>query len=337
MNEQNVLIRYNIDQIFACRDANSVMPKELEEYCAHTEKSQMSILSDLVKPMDVVTKSHSHGINPNDITLKNIIRENLNKLNNKNYDTVLNDIMALNYTSETHFTLLATELITKSMNDAMASKGFEASKTGHKTPSELYVDVARKFSDYLTNVDDDNGKDVKQIRFKNIMSKLCQKYFNSLTNIQESMDKNNPHRVSNYKGFMNMIGLMYSNGLFPKGIIFACFNKIVNLILKSNLPQETCDNYYSGYERLMNRILFHFEKISQLNGNGSNESLNLISEFNAIKDGLKELNDTITKACECDDKNNKPIRMFSTMTHQQNITRFNKLCDLYKNFGRLST
>ncbi|VBB17886.1 hypothetical protein YASMINEVIRUS_349 [Yasminevirus sp. GU-2018] len=323
MTEQNVLIRYSIDQIMACRDANALMPRELEEYCVHTEKSQMSILSDLVKPMDDVTKSHSHGINPNDITLRNIIRENLNKLNNKNYDAVLTDIMALNYTSETHFVMLATELIVKSMNDAMASKGFEVSKNGHKTPSELYVDVARKFSDYLTNVEDDKGeREVKQIRFKNIMSKSCQQYFNSLTNSKESMDKNNPHKVSNYKGFMNMIGLMYSNGLFPKEIIFMCFKKIVHLILNSNLSQEECDNYYSGYERLMNRILSHFEKVPI--------TPTMIADFASMREGLKELNDTISKACD-DQHPVKPIRMFSIMTHQQNITRYAKLCEIYKN------
>ena len=41
--------------------------------------------------------------------------------------------------------------------------------------------------------------------------------FNSLTDIKEQrMDRNNPHRVSNYKGFMNMLGLLYTFEIFPK-------------------------------------------------------------------------------------------------------------------------
>src|SRR5205814_9313481 len=97
-----------------------------------------------------------------------------------------------------------------------------------------------------------NGTSI--VKFKSVMTRECQLYFDKLTDKKESMDQNNPHRVSNYKGFMNMIGLMYSNGLFPKDIVKMCFNKIIRLILDSGLPHDDCDNYYSGYERLMNRV-----------------------------------------------------------------------------------
>jgi len=107
------------------------------------------------------------------------------------------------------------------------------------------------------------------------------------------MDQNNPHRVSNYRGFMNMIGLMYSYGLFTKDIIKTCFNRIIRLILKEKLPHDDCDNYYSGYERLMNRVLKHFEKTPI--------QKHMIDEFMSIKDMLKEMNDKIIEACE--DKN----------------------------------
>lgn len=315
MTHQNVLIKYTIDQIFSCREANAVMTKELIDYCTHLDKTQMSILSDLIKPMDDVTKSHSHGINPNDISLRNIIRENLNKLNNKNYQDVLKDIKGLNYTSETHFSLLATELIIKSMSDVMACKGVETSKPGQKTPSELYMDIALDLSQFFTE------KDGKVIKFKTVLSKLCQQYFNLLTNKNESMDKNNPLRVSNYKGFMNMIGLMYTYCLFPKEIIQLCFEKIITLITKSNLPQEDSDNYYYGYERLMNRILNHFEKTPITS--------TMIDDFNNIKNILHNVNNTITESCEGIDKK-KSLGRHPIMTHQQNISRFTKLCETYR-------
>jgi len=317
MTDKGVLIKYNIDQIFACREANNLMPKELVEYCDHLGKGQVSILIDLVKPMDEVTKSHSHGINPNDIILRNIIRENLNKLNNKNYPDVLKDIKGLSYANETHFTLLSTELIIKAMSDVMGSKGLDASKPGQKTPSELYIDIALEMSQFVIE------KDNKVIKFKSVLSRNCQAYFNELTNKDECMDHNNPRRLSNYKGFMNMVGLMYSYGLFPVDIVILSFQRIINLILKSNLDQENCDNYYSGFERLMNRVLSHFEKTPV--------TTNMINGFNTIKDNLKKLNDEITKACEEKDKLKKPLRTFSIMTHQQNINRYTKLCELYKN------
>lgn len=318
MSEQReVLIKYSIDQIFACREPNFVMPDELREYCNHFAKGQISILTDLVKPMDDVTKSHSHGINPNDIILRNVIRENLNKLNYRNYQDVLKDIKGLNYSNETHFTLLATELIIKSMSDVMGSKGIDVSKPGQKTPSELYIDVALEMSQFFIKNDD------TVIKFKTILSRTCQQYFNELTNKDESMDHNNPRRLSNYKGFMNMIGLMYSCGLFPVNIVILSFQQIIKLILKSNLPQEDCDNYYSGYERLMNRVLAHFEKTPII--------ASMIDGFTAIKPNLIKLNEEITKACGEKDKLKNPLRTFSIMTHKQNITRFEKLCESYKN------
>lgn len=315
MPDQGVLIKYNINEIFACQDVNSLMIKDLEQYCTHKNKSVKSALAELIKPMDDVTKSHNHGINPNDIILKNMIRDALNKINHNNYDNVLEDLKSLNYSCDKHFELLAKELIIKSMNDVMACKGIESSKTGQKTPSEIYMNIACEFSNYQ----------IKQqnisIKFKKILMKECYAYFEEFTNKKERMDQNNPHRVSNYKGFMNMIGLMYSYGLFPNKIIKICFNKIVKLMLESNLPHDDCDNYYSGYDRLINRMLAYFEK--------DPIKKNMIEEFKEISDFIIETNEGILKACE--NANPKPIRKFSIVAHQQTILRFNKLCNLYEN------
>ncbi len=324
MTEHKVLIKYNIDEIFGCQEENILLIRELEEYCINNYKNHKSILMELMKPMDDVTKSHSHGINPNDISLKNMIRDSLNKINNNNYKNVLDDLKSLNYTSDNHFALLATELIIKSMNDVMACKGIETPSSNQKTPSEIYMSIASEFSNYFIKQNN------VSIKFKSVMSKECQLNFERLTDKKEQMDQNNPFRVSNYKGFMNMLGLMYTYGLFPGDIIKMCFNKVVKLILESGLPQDDCDNYYSGYERLMNRILTHFEKNEK--SPGQKQKFN---DFIAIKDFIKETNDKITKACDEETLKKlkittKPIRLFSTMTHQQNVNRFIKLCDMYK-------
>lgn len=322
MSDHKVSIKYNIDEIFACRDENCLMPRELEEYCNNRYKSQMIILAELVKPMDDVTKSHSHGVNPNDISLKNTIRDNLNKVSHSNYKIILEELKSLNYTCENHFAMLASELIVKSMNDVLACRGVEASKKDQKTGSEIYTSIAAEFTNY--SIKEGNNT----IRFKAVLVKECKSYFDKLTDKKERMDQNNPHRVSNYKGFMNMIGLMYANGLFPKDIVQVCSDKIINLIVKSGLPQDDCDNYYAGYERLMNRVLCHFE--------GTPIQPHMIQEFKSIKDMIQDLNLRISKVCEDDKKTKtassqvKPLRTFSIMTHQQNIKRYKSLCDQYK-------
>lgn len=321
MTDQKVAIKYSIDEIYACRDENCLMPRELEEYCNNRYKSPMLILAELVKPMDDITKSHSHGINPNDISLKNTIRDNLNKVNHSNYKVILEELKSLNYTCENHFAMLASELIIKSMNDVLACRGVEASKKDQKTGSEIYTSIAAEFTNYFIK----QGNST--VKFKTVLIRECQLYFDKLTDKKERMDQNNPHRVSNYKGFMNMIGLMYTNGLFPKDIIKVCSNKIITLILLSGLPQDDCDNYYSGYERLINRVLCHFEKTPI--------QPHMIAEFGSIKEIVKEMNDKISKACEDDKKTKsttqvKPLRMFSIMTHQQNINRYKTLCEAYR-------
>jgi hypothetical protein len=291
------------------------LPNELEEYCSHKYRKDRMILDDLKRSMDEITQSYFQGINPNDISFKNVIRDNLNKINNNNYSVILEELKSLNYSSANHFMLLVSELILKSMNDVLASKGID--NKDNKTPSEIYMSVAREFVGFCIR-SDVNDTD---IHFKNILSKECQRYFKEFTDKNTSMDRNNPHRVSNYKGFMNMIGILYNLGIFTKEIIQKCFNKISKLILNSGLSQDECDNYYNGYERLCNRVLHYFD---------NNVDSNTIEEFKIVKTYIESFNNKITIACgENVDKKDRPIRMFSLIVHKQIIKRLNSICNKY--------
>ena len=308
------ITKYTIEQILSCKEPNAVMPEELQQYCTNMKKYKMELLDELSPIMEQIMKSYNNGIDPNDVLIRNSIRENLNKLNSKNYDKILQEIKTLNYTNDTHFTFLASELIMKSMNDVMANKVNDAANKLNKSPTELYMDIAYVFSGYCTYT-----KNNEEVKFKIKMSKLCQQYFNKFVNKAERMDKNNPHRVIIYKGFMNMLGMLYVKNIFPIDIIFVCFTKILNLILDSSIPLEDRDNYYAGYERLMNRILGCFETTTR--------SPQLIVEFNNIKTQLHDINNKITQAY---DSGLKPIERFSMIDHRDNIERYNKLCELYE-------
>jgi uncharacterized membrane protein len=98
--------------------------------------------------------------------------------------------------------------------------------------------------------------------------------------------------------------------------------------LDTSLSSEECDNYYSGYERLMNRLLSRFEKDMQLSKDEKSNKDGANKEFNDIKDIIKKYNDMILKVCPDDkdkDKTVKTIRKYSGMVHHQNIVRFEKL------------
>lgn len=301
---KEVLIRYNIEDIFNCRKDNNLMTNGLEEYCNNNYNYDKIYLEELFNVMDDITKSHLQGINPNDIALKNTIRDNLNKINNNNYVLILENLKTLNYSSENHFRLLATEIIMKCMNDVLACKGIDTTRQ-NKTPSEIYIDVASEFSVYFIKNDDD-----EEIKFRDILMSECEKFFKTFTNKSDSMDQHNPHRVSNYKGLLNMLGLMYSNNLLPCKIICSCLGKITRLILDKKIKQEECDNYYSGYERLINRLLCYYENYD--------ESYDK-DDFKKIKAYIKKTNNKILEACNSD---NKPLRVFSIIVHKKNIKRY---------------
>ena len=247
--------------------------------------------------------------------LSNSIRINLNNITNANYASTLEILVSLNYTCENHFTILAKELIVKSMNDVSACKGLESNRN-QLSPSEIYMKIANEFSGFFISHND------KEIRFKSVLTSECQRYFREFINQDYNMDQNNIHRVNNYKGFMNMIGLTYCYNIFPKDIVFACFRSIVNIIINSTLSQEECDNYYSGYERLMNKFLSKFESMED-----EKVTLEFVEEFNSTKSVINGFNSSISKAIKKASENGEkpPIRKFSTMVHDNNKKRFKTL------------
>lgn len=313
-----MFIKYKISEIFDCNEQNMVLIKELDKYCVNNDKVDYDFLNKLRNVMEEITDSYSNGINPNDVILRNKIRNNLNKINSTNYDDILDSLMSLNYSNDNHFELLAKELVIKSMNDVTACKGVDNKKNA-LTPSEIYMKVAQKFSGYFITQND------QKIKFISVLIDVCKAYYKEFMNCELSMDKNNIHRVNNYKGFMNMIGLTYFYNIFPPKIAFSCLKNVVNIIVNSkiqkNVSQEECDNYYSGYERLIDRYLKKYENATDL-------TPALLKEFKASSVIVKGLNDKITSSIKKHDK--PPIRKFSIMVHNNNIERLNNLDDKYK-------
>jgi len=314
---EHVTIRYDIPKIFACRQVNNVFPKELKDYCVHGYRTTKSPHEQiLVKIMTDITNSLTIGVNPNDTTMMNVIRGELNKINNINYNDVLHVLKGLNYTCENHFAMLANELVLKSMNDVLAVKGFESNKN-QISPSEIYVNVCLEFSELYIE-DSDNS-----ILFLKVLVKICHKHFHDFTDSLLKMDQNNQHRVNNYKGFMNMIGLLYVNKCFHQDIVIKCFDKITRIITESTLPQEELDNYYSGYERLMNQVMNRFEKLETEDQIQEEEG-----EFEQLLPHIVRNNKKITekKNAEAKDRPSTARKSFSMMIHLQNINRFESLC-----------
>ena len=314
-------ISYHLDDITVCKNDNVVMDERFKKYCNSLKyKDNDALMEELFKPMEEIIKSHFEGINPNDISLMNIIRDNMNKIKESNFDTIIEVLKTLYYTSVDNFKFLADELITRSMNDSMASKGFNTNE-GELTPSDIYMKVALEFKDLCIK----DEKDEKPTRFLNIYVKSCSTYFDNFTDITMKLDKFNPHRVSIFKGFMNMIGLMYKYNIFPYQIIIKCLEKLVNIITdtENGLVQEERDNYYTGYVRIVDKVLQKMD----------NEIINE-KEFSELYEFMDEKNELITSLSSNKKKADDIIKRFSILTHNDNIERLEKINEKYNSKGK---
>lgn len=312
------ILTYTMAEIFGCRVDNMVLPKELEPFCHDKYKrNQSQYEQQLINAMVDIAKSLNTGANPNDMAIMNIIRGTLNKLTQNNYPEILSQLKLVKYSSEQHFVMLANELVVKAMNDIIAIKGLETNKD-QMTPSEIYVNILLEFSNYFIEGDQKETTDEKKEihKFKNIVGVICQKYFKNFTDSKLKMDQNNQHRVNNYKGFMNLMGLLYAKKCFKQEIIFKCLTRVCSIIVKDGLVAEECDNYFTGFERLSSQVLSKFEKMI-----GQPIAESDIKEFTKLHELLYDCNTQISGAVNKGDPTKSGIRKFSTMIHNQNVIK----------------
>ncbi len=291
------VLSHDIQQIIECRKANYVLPKELEKYCVNRyirepSKCEFTFTKDIEK----IAMSYANGINPNDVAIMNMIRSELNKINYSNYDERISIIKSLPFANELHFEKLAKDLIAQTMNDpTLIRNSVEAEAT---SPSVLYVRVVIDFSDFSIQCGD------RLVKFKNVfLSKLLEK-FREFTDKSLKLDTNNQHSVNIYKGFMNMMGLLYIHDYISDIVIFKCLDKVTNIIVNGNLPLLESDNYYTGYEKIITHTL-------------NNASSKTKEECHSVYEQLLLYNKQIGQC--------NGLRKFSRETHYDNIDKLEKI------------
>jgi hypothetical protein len=332
-NRKDISIIYDIEEIFNCRDNNYTVIDNLKKYfnkestLADGEinydinKYDESVLYELLGSMKEITESYLKGVDPNDIELMNSIRDNMNKINKNNYNDIIEGLKVLNYSNKDNFEFLANEIIVRSMNDNMASRGMESENKDNLTPSEIYMKVAIEFKKICIEIDND------KISFYRILIEQCYSYFNQYMDITKKLDSNNPQRVKNYKGFMNMIGLLYLNKMIPMKLVMNCYDTLVEIITnkKNSLEHEERDNYYVGYARMTEKILKTFET--------SVESEKVCEEVLEYYEYLNDKNELILSMSESSKKTENIMKRFSKSIHKNNMIR---LDNLYKKYSSMT-
>ena len=298
MTESNVNISYDLDELLKYKDINNVLPEELQEYCLTINDSPLNIRPELIFEMKNITDSILNGLDPNDIVLKSSIREFLNKISKGNFDEYLSKLINLNYSNQQHYELLIYEILSRSMNDPVTSKGFDPSNTDVYI-SNINVDICKYFCDNFVI-------ETNNISFKNILINLCKAQFKDFLDHNKYLDNNNKHRVDNFKGFMNFLGLLHNNQIISGEIILSCLELLKKLIYKSSWGEFECTNVFIGYDRLLNQLSFGI--------------LNNLEEYNSdyIDNIIK-----ITESFKEENIKNEKLRRIPMLTHSNILKKLN--------------
>ena len=308
---KNNILTHDIKQVLGCRNDNYYFPSELNEYCVNNTRRpcnehRWAILNKVITE---IGQSLANGINYNDVTLMNIIRGELNKINKNNIDMIIDSLKSLKFTNENHYAMLANELIIKSMNDSVSISQHDRLNKCDMTPTDIYVNVAVAFIDFSEQ------NKTTEVSFKNILSQRCNIFFKGFIDENMKMDENNQHRVKNYKGFMNMIASLYCAKCFNCDIVNNCIDKITKIIVKqNNFSDIEKDNYYSGLDKLIIKLYDKFD------ADESNE------DFCKIYEVLQKSYEMIDNVINTD----KPqLRKYMRSVHAQNVSKLKKIKEKY--------
>lgn len=297
-------ISYSLKDFMDYKDVNTYLPINLKSLC--NDYGGTLIVRDIIlKGVASVIDTFIEGKNPNDIIFKNSIIEYLNKLNPKNYSTIIEQLKQLSFTKYEYLATFGFDILQRAMTDTVAIKGIDV-PDGQKSMLELYAGIISEFSHVSIN---DKGENIS---FFTIFMKLCQKYFDDFTDLNRPLDINNQYRVDNYKGFMNFLSVLFEKQIISQKIILICLNKIkenMDTTLWEKLDQNDCENTYEGYRRLLYKVCNVYSK-KQLN----DHDRTFIKNISNIHMSVKTQNDKYNK-----------LRKFTMMAHKDLENKLNKL------------
>lgn len=287
------------------KDINNFLPLNLKPIC--NDMGGTIILRDLIlKEVETVIDNFNSGKNPNDLIFKNSIIEFLNKINQKNYDTIVDGLKKLNYTKPEHYSTLCNDVLLRAMTDMTAIKGIEM-PAGQKSLSELYASIITEFQNHSVKY---NNNDIK---FLTIFLDSCQKLFVDYLDPKKVLDNNNQYRVDSYKGFMNFLGILFVNKILSHKILLSCLNKVKDLMITQQWigwGQTECENIYDGYKKLVLHIVNHYQNKKDF----TDSDKEYVNSVLVIHNTIKEINDKLNK-----------LRKFTMMAHKDIEIKLNKL------------
>lgn len=270
---------YTTDIFLKYKDLNKRAHPNFEKYYTDNNNNKLRKVNglDILDKQDVRVKLNyiitKKNVSNEDENLFNIIRYNLNKVNNKmllegsdnGLQTTISALTCLPYSKLEHFQKLAEMVVDKAVNE-------------HKFCS-IYAILCYELSPYYIEINCN-----KKIYFRHILLNTCQTTFESFLNNCEKIEK------EKLSGLMNFLGELYNRKLLTTAIIKGCFDRLGNTIEKSNNSADGIASLViSTYQTLLKENSNTCKYIAEkLNKYIDNNKLHIRSKF-AIQNAIDKI------------------------------------------------
>jgi hypothetical protein len=255
MEVENNTIRYPIEIFQKYKSIIKNKPDILYEFEIGDETIQYA---SRLKASNILTNTeikanlnlliYRKNMSGQDEELYDQIVSKLNKISDKNFDEIAEEIMNLPYAKSKHIYRLAESILVKSIKESAYS--------------EKYARLSLSLLPCYIEINEN------KIHFRTVLLTICQDIFNELifdpkfdlqVKKKQEYDRQIAYDSLNLAGLTNFFGQLNKVNILPTQIISFCFDKLVKCIERGNVP----DTRFEGMKSLVESSIKNIKEKDQ--------------------------------------------------------------------------
>jgi hypothetical protein len=228
--EEISIIRYPIELFQKYKSSIKSKPDILSNYEIGTEQvqyasrlKQSNVLNNTEIKANLNFLINRKNMSGQDEELYNMIVSKLNKISDKNFNEIAEEIMSLPYTKSKHIYRLAESILIKSIKEP--------------SYSEKYAKLSLSLLPCYIEINEN------KIHFRTVLLTICQDIFNELifdakhdimVKKKQEYDRQVAYDSLDLSGLTNFFGQLNKVNILPCMIVSFCFDKLVKCIERGN-------------------------------------------------------------------------------------------------------
>jgi len=239
------VLSYRLSDFLKYKDDYTDAPQNLIPYFYNGKRFENPSIRPYIDQLEAVNALSSGDSEEKSKLFIRTIKFCLNTMNKKNYDKCTEQLGSLDYSNEANVSILVHELILCGMRCPMAVKGLQNIRDGDSPVCILCADMINHLAK------------IKQGILAGILG-ACKKFLMDFVNLSNAMDENNENTVDNYKGFMTLVGLIYTRGVIPGCIVLEFVDLVKRTIFNSK--QDNTSNEIKSQTKVHHELMFGYKK-----------------------------------------------------------------------------